>query len=104
MLIYSKECLVYGLLKFNKSCCVWIAVLNTICIVELGGCTDIKSVIQVLCLFRSVGKLTSGFCFTLERAGDWLQSREKPSSTSSQAESKQKELLMPWIIRKMFHP
>lgn len=36
MLIYSKEYLVYGSLNFNKSCCVWIVVLNTICMVELG--------------------------------------------------------------------
>lgn len=68
------------------------------------GCTDIKNVIQVRCLLRSVGKLTSAFCSTLDQAGNWLQNRGKPSSVSSQEESRQRELLIPWIIRKMFHP
>lgn len=63
-----------------------------------------KCVIQVRCVLRSVGKLTSAFCSTLGRAGDWLQSRGRRSSASRQAESKQRKLLMPWIIRKMFHP
>lgn len=57
-----------------------------------------------MCLFRPVGKLTSTFCSTLELVEDRLQHREKHSNANSQLESKQREMLMPWLIRKMFHP
>lgn len=72
--------------------------------VGVRWCTDIKA-LHRWCVLPAPQESwpPSSFCSALERVEDKLQHRGKHSSVNSRLESKWREMLMPWLIRKRFH-